>query len=94
MRPAVRARGVSVVFVLLAAAVAACRPAASTRDAHQVGISSPAAPAPAPASPPAVAAEEPPSEEGIKEALAPKTNDLDGMIERRSVRMLVRRSFA
>jgi membrane-bound lytic murein transglycosylase MltF len=100
MRSASRARGVSVVAVLLVAAIAACRPVAPASDATRAGTSSPAPPASA--SPPALSRsalsssaapaaveEEPPSEESIKEALTPRTDDLDGMIERRFVRMLV-----
>ena len=97
MRPAVPARRVAIVAVLFAAAITACRPAAPPSEANQAGTSSPATPPPSPATPtpspatppPAAAAEEPPSAESIKAALSPRTDDLDGMVERRYVRMLV-----
>ena len=82
-----------VAIVLVGAAMAACGPApTSNADTARTGSPSPPPAVAAPADAPAAAAvpvNEPPTEESIAQALAPRTDDLDGMVERRYVRMLV-----
>jgi membrane-bound lytic murein transglycosylase MltF len=76
----------AIVAVLLAAAIAACGPAGPKSNADQART---AGPSPAPPAAAAVAADEPPAEESIRQALTPRSDDLDGMVARRYVRMLV-----
>lgn len=70
------------------AVVTACGPAPSSTTQGSTTTAAPVA-QPAPQAPSPVTASEPPSDEVVRRALEPWQGDLDGMVERRYIRMLV-----
>jgi membrane-bound lytic murein transglycosylase MltF len=94
-----RLRVISAVIAmsLLASGVSACRqstPEQSKTVAAQPSTAASATQAPAPSSPeaggaPSAAQDQPPSDSAVAKMLEPSTGDLDQMIERRYIRMLV-----